>query len=266
MSHPIATRDGRIDGDRSGHSTGAVSAAGAESGAGTPLRYSGGDGHDSGLTTSNRREFLGTLGGVAAASTMVVGPGRAQDTPTVLMGNDYFAPVGLFVEPGTTVRFEIEEGSHSATAYPSRIPDSTSAFDTGVISSGSVSVTFDTPGTYDYYCIPHEAMGMVGRIVVGSPGGPAEATALSTGDVPDSDTIVDRGSVAGDGSDASGAGPPGGMGSGMPASGPLGGHGDLSSWHMLFPLGMMTALLGTLGAVVYGAARLGRADGQDRGD
>ena len=29
----------------------------------------------------------------------------------------------------------------------------------------------DVPGVYDYYCIPHEMAGMVGRIVVASPGG-----------------------------------------------------------------------------------------------
>ena len=27
-------------------------------------------------------------------------------------------------------------------------------------------------GVYDYFCLPHEAAGMVGRIVVGRPGGP----------------------------------------------------------------------------------------------
>jgi plastocyanin len=29
-------------------------------------------------------------------------------------------------------------------------------------------VTLTVPGVYDYYCIPHEAAGMVGRIVVGN--------------------------------------------------------------------------------------------------
>ena len=28
---------------------------------------------------------------------------------------------------------------------------------------------FSTVGVYDYFCIPHEEAGMVGRIVVGSP-------------------------------------------------------------------------------------------------
>ncbi len=34
-------------------------------------------------------------------------------------------------------------------------------------------MTLETEGVYDYYCIPHEMLGMVGRIVVGEPhGGP----------------------------------------------------------------------------------------------
>ncbi|SEH55924.1 hypothetical protein SAMN05192561_10716 [Halopenitus malekzadehii] len=46
---------------------------------------------------------------------------RTGETNTVLMvteGSDnYFAPIGLFVESGETVTFEIDSGSHSATAY-----------------------------------------------------------------------------------------------------------------------------------------------------
>ncbi len=33
-------------------------------------------------------------------------------------------------------------------------------------------VTLTAEGVYDYFCLPHEAAGMVGRIVVGRPGGP----------------------------------------------------------------------------------------------
>lgn len=33
----------------------------------------------------------------------------------------------------------------------------------------SFSVTFTEQGVYDYYCVPHEHAGMVGRIIVGEP-------------------------------------------------------------------------------------------------
>ncbi|HOD35479.1 MAG TPA: plastocyanin/azurin family copper-binding protein [Syntrophales bacterium] len=33
-------------------------------------------------------------------------------------------------------------------------------------------VTLTVEGVYDYFCIPHEMAGMVGRIIVGRPTGP----------------------------------------------------------------------------------------------
>ena len=46
----------------------------------------------------------------------------------------------------------------------------------------SVAVTLTVPGVYDYFCAPHEVAGMVGRIIVGRPGGPG--TAAPGEDVP----------------------------------------------------------------------------------
>jgi len=118
----------------------------------------------------------------------------------------YFDPIGLAVEPGTTVTFENVSGGHSATAYDesndsasvNRIPEGASAFDSGILSEEGATFehTFETAGTYDYFCIPHKSLGMVGRIVVGEPGGPAEGSMPPDGDVPESGTIVDQGAVS----------------------------------------------------------------------
>ncbi|MDH5020907.1 plastocyanin/azurin family copper-binding protein [Halobacterium rubrum] len=108
--------------------------------------------------------------------------GQVVDMVTDNQGS-YFDPVGLLVEPGTTVTFVNASGDHSATAYhpdsgdqPLRIPEDAAPFDSGVYTEDGATFeyTFDVEGVYDYYCTPHEAMGMVGRIVVGAPnGGPA---------------------------------------------------------------------------------------------
>lgn len=142
----------------------------------------------------NRRRFLGVLGAGAAASVGLTGTGRAQTTPVVAMGNTYFDPIGLYVEPGTTVRFEIEAGTHSATAYPDRVPSGAAPFDSDILSAGTFEHTFEVPGTYDYYCAPHQST-QVGRIVVGEPGGPAEESAIPHASVPESELIVDRRSI-----------------------------------------------------------------------
>ncbi len=113
---------------------------------------------------------------------------RAPDAPAVIeMRSDvagsrvWFDPIGLFVEPGTTVRWVVRQNVHTTTAYhpendhhPLRIPGTAAAWDSGfLVNPGDhFDVTLTAPGVYDYYCMPHEAAGMVGRIVVGKAGGP----------------------------------------------------------------------------------------------
>jgi len=200
-------------------------------------------------TDASRRQFLGVLGGGAAASIGVSGTAIGQETPVVTMGNTYFDPIGLSVEPGTTVRFEIDAGSHSAIAYSDRIPSGATPFDSTVISEGGFEHTFDTPGAYDYYCIPHQSMGMVGRIVVGEPGGPAEDSPIPDGNAPESELIVEQGAVTIDEFDDSDKGARGGMmgvGPGMMTGGGPG-------WMVLVPLGFLTVVLGLVGGVAYWA-------------
>jgi plastocyanin len=92
-----------------------------------------------------------------------------------------FDPIGLLIAPGQTVRWVLESGVHSTTAYhPSnfnqslRIPDAATPWDSGVLvePGETLDVTLTVPGVYDYYCLPHETVGMVGRIIVGEPTGP----------------------------------------------------------------------------------------------
>lgn len=170
-----------------------------------------------------RRKFLKTTGivvtaglsGLAGCGSSIPEANEETDTPsngdadTVLMITEnseyYFDPIGLFVESGDTVTFEIDSGTHSATAYEegngqasvTRIPDGAEAFDSGILSEqgATFEYTFETTGTYDYFCTPHKSLGMVGRIVVGEPGGPAEGSMPPDGDVPASQTIVDQGAV-----------------------------------------------------------------------
>jgi len=191
-----------------------------------------------------RRQFLGILGAGAVTGAGLATPASAQGPPVVAMDNDYFDPIGLHVEPGTTVRFEIAAGAHSATAYEDRIPAAASAFDTGTIAGGSVDVTFDVEGTYDYYCIPHESIGMTGRIVVGAPGGPATSRSIPSGDVPDSDAIVEAGSITADSFGADDA-TTGRMGPGM-----MGGSGGSATPGTAL-VGGSVAMMGILGGALY---------------
>jgi plastocyanin len=156
---------------------------------------------------SNRRRFLASIAGGAtlglAGCMGSDGGGTETAVPenTVRMVTDdgryYFTPIGLQVDPGTTVTFVNASGGHSATAYPNRIPKNAEPWDSTTLTSKGATYdhTFEVEGTYDYYCIPHKMMGMVARIVVGQPGGPAEGSMPPDGKVPKSDRIVEDGSV-----------------------------------------------------------------------
>lgn len=109
------------------------------------------------------------------------GPERSQsatvDMVSASNGDQIFDPEVVWLEVGGTVTFVNESGAHSATAYaeandkPDRIPSGAEAFDSGLLSGESAEFdhTFEVEGVYDYYCIPHEAMGMIGTVVVGDP-------------------------------------------------------------------------------------------------
>jgi len=94
-------------------------------------------------------------------------------------GHVSFDPIGILVDPGTVIRWIVRQNVHTATAYhpandrPLRIPKNAVPWDSDyLINPGDTFETILTvKGTYDYFCAPHEAAGMVGRIIVGEPTG-----------------------------------------------------------------------------------------------
>lgn len=143
-------------------------------------------------------------------------PTPDPDVAVVRMVTDnrgsYFDPKGLLLEPGTTVRFENVQGVHGTTAYhpdagdvPLRIPESAEPWDSELFTElgATFDVTLEVPGVYDYYCRPHEMLGMVGRFVVGEaldgPGtAPLEDIPPAARErMPAVEEILARGTVAG---------------------------------------------------------------------
>jgi plastocyanin len=140
----------------------------------------------------NRRHFLKAAGtGVLvfpSAGWMRVGPQNEAEVAEIIMvrnyriGRFYFDPIGLHIEPGTMVRWICRANGLSALAFHPdhdnhelRIPEGARPFDSGVLWRGDTfEWTFEVEGTYDYYSRNQEVIGMVGRIVVGSAGGPGE--------------------------------------------------------------------------------------------
>src|SRR5215212_5040298 len=96
---------------------------------------------------------------------------------TVRMEDNFFDQANITVEPGTTVTW-VQSGNnaHTTTSYDG-------LWDSGMIeggSGGTFSFTFEEPGTYDYYCIPHESMGMIGSVTVSGATATSSPTATAT--------------------------------------------------------------------------------------
>ncbi|WP_336034630.1 plastocyanin/azurin family copper-binding protein [Halobacterium yunchengense] len=156
--------------------------------------------------TLTRRGFLAaaaTAGGLAAADDAAA----QADTVTIDMTDDLvFDPDEEAVAPGTTVVWEnVGNVGHSVTAYEDDIPEDAEFFASGglesesaarnaypeqgdVVGGDSYEHTFDVEGTYEYFCIPHESVGMVATLEVttdpGEDGGfvsivPAQAQRLA---------------------------------------------------------------------------------------
>lgn len=114
----------------------------------------------------------------ATAATVAPQPAPAAAGPTIVkMGDDYkFTPASITIPKGTTVEWQgTGTQPHTATADATKamdkkhvvLPAGAEPFDSGVINVGaSWKHTFTIAGEYSYICIPHEAMGMIGKITV----------------------------------------------------------------------------------------------------
>ena len=135
-----------------------------------------------------RRRFL-QAGGLWLAGLAAPRVGRAATVTEIRMRSDPrgehvgFDPVGLLLQAGTTVRWVMDSpgNPHTTTAYHPknanhslRIPENAAPWDSGfLVNPGDrFEVTFPKEGVYDYFCLPHEGAGMVGRLIVGRPAGP----------------------------------------------------------------------------------------------
>jgi plastocyanin len=131
-----------------------------------------------------RRHVLWWAGACVAVPALPPLARGAGLTRIRMMGNQdgsrvWFDPIGIHVQPGQVVQWVNTDpgNSHTSTAYhpanfdrPQRIPNGAKPWDSNyLLPNETFSVTLTRPGVYDYYCVPHEHAGMVGRIIVGTP-------------------------------------------------------------------------------------------------
>lgn len=117
--------------------------------------------------------LFGTLAFVVAS------PAGARDTYIVNVVGFNFQPPDRLIQVGDTVRWVWMSGDHTVTEGVGPFPSGGEAFNELIsASTGPVEITFDSQflfdnprvaNSYDYYCVPHFAFGMLGNITVKSP-------------------------------------------------------------------------------------------------
>ena len=130
----------------------------------------------------SRRDLLRIGGGFLAGLPYAAAHAWGNELVDITMkGNAdgskvWFEPLGLLIRAGQTVRWTNRDAGnvHTSTAYhpdngdhPLRIPAGAEAWNSDyLLPENSFSLVLTVPGVYDYFCVPHERAGMVGRIVV----------------------------------------------------------------------------------------------------
>jgi plastocyanin len=130
-----------------------------------------------------RRQAVMALGATALAACFSDRPddgmGPDGEGTVIEMTNQLtFSPETVTIEVGGRVTWKnTSDVFHTATGDPDqavdpanvRLPAGADPWDSGGITAGGeYSRTFDVPGEYRYFCIPHEQAGMVGTVFVGS--------------------------------------------------------------------------------------------------
>lgn len=122
--------------------------------------------------TLDRRTLLrGAAGATAAAvgGAAATGSAAAQSQEIVVGPSGdvtSFSPDSVSITPGTTVTFVWESDGHNVVVDSQPDGASWEGHETIKDSGFEFTHTFETEGTYDYFCRPHLSAGMTGSIEV----------------------------------------------------------------------------------------------------
>lgn len=113
--------------------------------------------------TINGIELYGSPG--IANTAPCLGPVYAD---TVEVTNNKFSPKTITIKQGETVLWIFKQGNHNVNGSISTFPTNPNDFNSGDPAPApyEFSYTFNNPGTNNYQCDPHAAMGMKGVVIV----------------------------------------------------------------------------------------------------
>ncbi|MGK7311851.1 MAG: plastocyanin/azurin family copper-binding protein [Candidatus Longimicrobiales bacterium M2_2A_002] len=115
---------------------------------------------------SSARQTVNVVDGQESTVSFALETDPDANVVEVTLTNFEFTPGDLTIEPGTTVRWVNQTSTfHTVT------PDGHSEWTESSLSEvgETFTHTFDTEGTFPYYCSPHRDLGMTGSVTVQAP-------------------------------------------------------------------------------------------------
>ncbi|MDY6780150.1 MAG: halocyanin domain-containing protein [Halobacteria archaeon] len=141
---------------------------GSEEGGGN--QTGGGEGSGSGGGGGSKPSYGGWMSDANNYDKVVDKTGQSEVTVKVGVGdrNYAFGPAVVKVSPGTKVVWEWtgKGGSHNVVAKEGTGVQLMKSSNLKSKKGATYSHTFDTAGTYKYFCTPHRSLGMKGVVVV----------------------------------------------------------------------------------------------------
>jgi plastocyanin len=123
--------------------------------------------------SARARRLLATASLAVVAGAVVAAPagGGAGSTAkvapaSVTLANFSFSPADVTINQGETVTWTNMQGTHNVVFQGSQAPFAPAGPDASV---WPYTRQFDTPGTFQYYCAPHQSNGMTGTVTVNPP-------------------------------------------------------------------------------------------------
>jgi len=130
------------------------------------------------MISMSKKTAVSTIAGLIITFSLFMMGLSENNEPAVTVGMTNqldFTPDTVRITTGETVRWENTSLlAHSVTADPEEetkeesvsLPEGAKPFDSGLMDpETSFEYTFTVPGTYNYFCLPHEAM-MTGVVIV----------------------------------------------------------------------------------------------------
>ncbi|MDQ3985268.1 MAG: plastocyanin/azurin family copper-binding protein [Actinomycetota bacterium] len=120
---------------------------------------------------------------VGAAVAVLLTSCSEEQAQVEMTDANRFEPDSIEVSANEQIVFSnLGDAAHTVTAYQDSIPEGGDYFSSGefetelqardhiaealIAPRQEFTITLEEPGTYRYFCIPHESQGMTGRLVV----------------------------------------------------------------------------------------------------